>query len=81
MGQMNVSHAVTRSVPNETAVLPAWRDTLYAFSTAATWDPTSSIDGLYQLQRAVNDIVIAPLRELTPHSGSYSNEGTFDLPT
>ncbi|KAI0124074.1 FAD binding domain-containing protein [Xylariales sp. AK1849] len=80
-GQMNVSYASTGSRPGDNAVLPAWREALYTLYSVGSWDPTGSIANLQALQRAANDDLIAPLREVTPGSGSYSNEATFDLKT
>jgi hypothetical protein len=61
----------------ENAVLPAWRTMAYSLIISAYPDPAASVD----LLERVNAEVIAGqnnLRRLTPGSGTYVNEATFE---
>ncbi|ETS77396.1 hypothetical protein PFICI_11270 [Pestalotiopsis fici W106-1] len=80
-GQVNVSHAAVGNQPGENAIIPAWRESLYTLNIVGSWNPTGSIESLQSLQSTMNTNVVQVLRPLTPGSGSYSNEATFDLPT
>ncbi|KAK4246249.1 FAD binding domain-protein [Corynascus novoguineensis] len=75
----NVSHANVGVEPDSNAVLPAWRDALFSSSAAVSFAVDTSIEDLQFIQAKVNtwqDWVKA----LTPGSGSYINEATYDNP-
>lgn len=75
----NVSHANVGVEPDSNAVLPAWRTALMSSSAAVSFPDDTSIEGLELIQAKVNtwqDWVKA----LTPGSGSYINEATYDNP-
>ncbi|KAK3301204.1 FAD binding domain-containing protein [Chaetomium fimeti] len=75
----NVSHANVGVEPDSNAVLPAWRDALLSSSAAVSFAVNTSIQDLQFIQAKVNtwqDWVKA----LTPGSGSYINEATYDNP-
>lgn len=76
---VNVSHANVGVEPNSNAVLPAWRDALFSSSAAVSFADDISVQDLQMIQAKVNtwqDWVKA----LTPGSGSYINEATYDNP-
>ncbi|KAK6063599.1 FAD binding domain-containing protein [Seiridium cupressi] len=75
----NVSHANVGVEPDSNAVLPAWRDALLSSSAAVSFANDASVEDLLIIQAKVNtwqDWVKA----LTPGSGSYINEATYDNP-
>ncbi|TDL26957.1 FAD-binding domain-containing protein [Rickenella mellea] len=57
-----------------TSVTPAWRSALWHFGFHTSWEFNSSISDI-QTQYAMVHNVTKTLRELTPGSGSYFNEG------
>ena len=75
----NVSYANVGVKPNSNAVLPAWRDSLLESSAAISFPDNSTVQDLQLIQAKVNtwqDWV----KTLTPGSGSYINEATYDNP-
>lgn len=61
----------------DNAILPAWRTMAYTLQINAYPDPAASVDVLDQVNTEVitgQDV----LRDLTPGSGTYVNEATFD---
>ncbi|CAK43437.1 restculine oxidase precursor [Aspergillus niger] len=60
--------------PTNIAVLPAWRDALSHVIVATEWDFTSSWETVYNSSLFVTDWMDA-LREISPDSGAYMNEG------
>jgi FAD/FMN-containing dehydrogenase len=75
----NVSHANVGVDPGSNAVLPAWRDALFTSSAAVSFPDNTTVQDLQLIQAKVNtwqDLVKA----LTPGSGSYINEATYDNP-
>ncbi|RHZ57417.1 uncharacterized protein CDV56_108069 [Aspergillus thermomutatus] len=75
----NVSHVNIGVAPGSNAVLPAWRDALFTSSAGVSFPDNTTVQGLQLIQAKVNtwqDWVKA----LTPGSGSYINEATYDNP-
>ena len=75
----NVSYANVGVEPDSNAVLPAWRDALLSSSAAVSFPDNTTFQDLQFIQAKVNtwqDWVKA----LTPGSGSYINEATYDNP-
>ncbi|KAM4059507.1 FAD binding domain-containing protein [Hirsutella rhossiliensis] len=75
----NVTRARSGTVEGSNAVLPAWRDSLYWLNTDVVVDPASPPAELRRIQTEVNRIQDT-FRRLTPRSGAYANEATFDNP-
>ncbi|KAH7374216.1 FAD binding domain-containing protein [Cadophora sp. MPI-SDFR-AT-0126] len=75
----NVSHAVAGNEPGSNAVLPAWRDSLYTASAGIVYSQTASPQELAFYQVKVNEYQDL-LRNVTPGSGAYVNEATYDNP-
>jgi FAD/FMN-containing dehydrogenase len=75
----NVTHAVAGNKPGSNAVLPAWRDSLYLASAGIIYPQTSSPQELAFYQAKVNEYQDL-LRDITPGSGAYINEATYDNP-
>ncbi|KAF9884909.1 hypothetical protein FE257_000900 [Aspergillus nanangensis] len=75
----NVSHVNIGVDPDSNAVLPAWRNALFTSSAAISFPDNTTVEGLQLVQAKVNtwqDWV----KDLTPGSGSYINEATYDNP-
>lgn len=75
----NVSHVNVGVGPGSNAVLPAWRDALLSSSAAVSFPDNTTVQDLQIIQAKVNtwqDWV----KMLTPGSGSYINEATYDNP-
>ncbi|KAK1465116.1 long-chain-fatty-acid-CoA ligase [Colletotrichum melonis] len=65
----------------DNAVLPAWRDTLITVLAQSTWNFSAlRADGQRRADE-ITDVVVPRLRELTLGSGTYMNEGDFQLKT
>ncbi|KAL0780656.1 hypothetical protein CaCOL14_001991 [Colletotrichum acutatum] len=65
----------------DNAVLPAWRDTLITVLAQSTWNFSAlRADGQRRADE-ITDVVVPKLRELTLGSGTYMNEGDFQLKT
>ncbi|PVH77174.1 FAD-binding domain-containing protein [Cadophora sp. DSE1049] len=75
----NVSHAVAGNTPGSNAVLPAWRDSLYTASAGIVYSQTALPEELAFYQVKVNEYQDL-LRNITPGSGAYINEATYDNP-
>ncbi|EFQ35401.1 FAD binding domain-containing protein [Colletotrichum graminicola] len=75
----NVSNANVGVEADSNAVLPAWRNALLSSSAAVSFPDDASVENLQLIQAKVNtwqDWV----KDLTPGSGSYINEATYDNP-
>ncbi|KAJ2968944.1 hypothetical protein NUW58_g10106 [Xylaria curta] len=75
----NFTHSRVGNKADSTSVLPAWRDSLYFTHVDFDVAPGSSTEDLQRLQAQMN-IFEGWLKEITPGSGGYMNEGTFDNP-
>lgn len=75
----NFSHARVGSTAGSNAVLPAWRDSLYFVHVDFDVPPGTSTKDLQAMQAQMNTFE-GWLRDLTPTSGGYLNEGCFDNP-
>ncbi|KAI1131762.1 hypothetical protein F5Y10DRAFT_233043 [Nemania abortiva] len=75
----NVTHLRVGNSPASNAVLPAWRDSLFTMNFGVGWPETADWDTL-QVQEALLNKWQALFREITPQSGTYMNEATFDNP-
>ncbi|KAF2843057.1 FAD-binding domain-containing protein [Patellaria atrata CBS 101060] len=80
---MNVSHARAGNEPGANAVLPAWRDAAISSNIVVEWHPEKgdTLDMLLATQKEMNDVMVPQLEMVSPNSGTYMNEGTFDLAT
>ena len=77
----NLTHARVGNTPESNAVLPAWRQTLSFFNIVVQWDPRAPVaEGVASEHEMTNDVV-PQLERITPGSGTYINEGDFDLQT
>ncbi|KAI0966752.1 hypothetical protein F4678DRAFT_265414 [Xylaria arbuscula] len=75
----NFAHSRVGNTPQSNSVLPAWRDSLFFTHVDFEVAPGTSSQELMRLQAQMN-IFEGWLRDLTPGSGGYMNEGTFDNP-
>lgn len=80
---MNVSHARVGNEPGANAVLPAWRNAAITANVVVEWHPEKgdSLETLNAIQKEMNNVMIPQLEKVTPNSGTYMNEGTYDLST
>lgn len=65
----------------DNAVLPAWRDTLITVLAQSTWNFSAPRADGQRRADEITDVVVPKLRELTLGSGTYMNEGDFQLKT
>ena len=75
----NVTHRHVGNAPSANSVNPAWRDALLLLNFGRELAPDAGWDEIKAQQAEVNswqDI----FRRLTPQSGGYLNEGTWDNP-
>ncbi|KAI3541429.1 isoamyl alcohol oxidase [Colletotrichum filicis] len=78
---LDVKQAPGRKPVADNAVLPAWRDTLITVLAQSTWNFSAlRADGQRRADE-ITDVVVPRLRELTLGSGTYMNEGDFQLKT
>lgn len=63
--------------PETNAIIPAWRDSLFLINLVTANDPQASWGNLSS-DLAIMNQWQETLRELTPDSGAYINEGTFN---
>ncbi|KXH43236.1 long-chain-fatty-acid-CoA ligase [Colletotrichum nymphaeae SA-01] len=78
---LDVKQAPGREPVADNAVLPAWRDTLITVLAQSTWNFSAlRADGQRHADE-ITDVVVPRLRELTLGSGTYMNEGDFQLKT
>ncbi|KAI4116925.1 MAG: hypothetical protein LQ345_002743 [Seirophora villosa] len=75
----NVSHARVGNTAGSNAVLPAWRESLYTTNMDVYFDADAPMAVISQLQAEMNEKQ-DQLKVLTPGSGAYANEATFDNP-
>jgi hypothetical protein len=75
----NVSFASVGVDPSRNAVLPAWRESLFSSSAAVSYANDASVEDLQYIQAKVNTWQ-EWVKVLTPGSGSYINEATYDNP-
>ncbi|CAI7649260.1 unnamed protein product [Penicillium glandicola] len=73
----NVTHQNVGNVPGSNSVLPAWRDALFELNFGLELSPEASWDTIRDHQVQVNDWVDR-FRTLTPDSGCYMNEATWN---
>ncbi|RAQ65265.1 restculine oxidase precursor [Aspergillus flavus] len=72
--QYNVNGAAVPDTP-DSAVLPAWRDTVFFAIVGVSWADGISEDELKAANEKLTDDIMQRLRDVTPGSGSYLNEG------
>ncbi|KAI0441392.1 FAD-binding domain-containing protein [Xylaria telfairii] len=75
----NVTHANVGNQPGSNAVLPAWRDALLLLNFGRFLSPDAGWEEISAVQAEVNSWQ-GIFRQLTPSSGSYLNEATWDDP-
>lgn len=75
----NISHARVGNTARSNAVLPAWRGSLCTTNMDVYFDADASMAVIRQLEAEMNEKQ-DPLKGLTPGSGAYVNEATFDNP-
>ena len=75
----NVSHANVGVELEINAVLPAWRDALLSSSASVSFPDNATVQDLQVIQAKVNTWQ-GWVKALTPGSGSYINEATYDNP-
>ncbi|KAM7188884.1 hypothetical protein V8F20_010393 [Naviculisporaceae sp. PSN 640] len=76
----NASYEVAGTTPETNAIFPAWRESLFLINLV-TWNyPMAPWSFLKDTLATINTWQ-QTLRELTPGSGGYINEGTFDEDT
>ncbi|KAK1637103.1 hypothetical protein BDP81DRAFT_460692 [Colletotrichum phormii] len=78
---LDVGQKSSRKAAADNAVLPAWRDTLVTVLAQSTWNFSAPrADGQRRADEITN-VVVPKLRHLTLGSGTYMNEGDFQLKT
>ncbi|KAI0179037.1 hypothetical protein GGR52DRAFT_569941 [Hypoxylon sp. FL1284] len=75
----NLSHERVGNKPDSNAILPAWRDSLYWLNMDVYIDTEGSIEAMETLQAKMNENQ-DQLKVITPSSGAYMNEATYDNP-
>ncbi|KAJ6021664.1 FAD-binding domain-containing protein [Penicillium herquei] len=75
----NVTHENVGNTPGSNSILPAWREALFEMNFGLPLSPEASWDTITDHQEQVNDWVDR-FRAITPHSGCYMNEATWDNP-
>ena len=75
----NVTHARVGNNASSNAVLPAWRDSLYTTNMDVFFAADAPREVIDKLQGEMNEKQDL-LKAVTPGSGAYMNEGTFDNP-
>ena len=75
----NVSLARAGVSADSNSVLPAWRDSLFSLSFGLPLDPGAPWSTLSAHQATINQWQ-DQFRDLTPGSGAYMNEATYDNP-
>lgn len=76
----NASLEVAGVTPQTNAIFPAWRKSLFLINLVTWSDPMAPWSFLRDTLARINTWQ-QTLRELTPGSGAYINEGTFDEDT
>jgi len=71
-----IGHMVANSANRhlDTALNPAWRDTISHFVVGTGWPDTLPADAAQQIRSYVTFNATAALRKLAPDSGAYFNE-------
>ena len=70
------------TIPNNSAILPAWRSApVEMLMMASDWDVHAPFSDEVAIQDRLTNEVMPALRAITPGSGSYLNEGDFQLKT
>lgn len=59
------------------AVNPAWRDAVLQLQMTLPWDSSLSFDDNVALQTEMTDVIVPQFVEITPESGAYGNEASF----
>ena len=70
----NINAAAPGGTPHS-AANPAWRDALMFVITGSAWAPDASKDEVAEVNRHVTHGIMQKLKDLTPGSGGYGNEG------
>lgn len=78
---LNVNRTAAGAGQGANSVLPAWRETLMDILVAADWDFHAPFDEMLKVQDRLTAEVMPAFREITPGSGSYLNEGDYQLET
>ncbi|KAI0967872.1 hypothetical protein F4678DRAFT_475012 [Xylaria arbuscula] len=73
----NVTHGVAGNNPGDNAVIESWREALYLSNVVILNDPQATSHELNTYAAEINKWQ-ENLRAVTPGSGNYMNEGTFD---
>lgn len=71
---------VSQFEDSQTAVLPAWRDTIVHATLTTPWDFQAPWDDMIALQDLMTDVVMPVVEAATPGSGAYMNEADFQQP-
>ncbi|ERF75988.1 hypothetical protein EPUS_01354 [Endocarpon pusillum Z07020] len=77
----NLTHARVGNKPESNAVLPAWRDSIFFFNVVREWDPNAPVAEGVASENELTREIVPQLERITPGSGTYINEGDFNLPT
>lgn len=77
----DLSHERLGNSAESNAVIPAWRGAITFMNVVVLWDPEAPVaEGIKSEDMMTNEIV-PQLERITPGSGTYINEGDFNLPT
>ncbi|PSR80436.1 hypothetical protein BD289DRAFT_373992 [Coniella lustricola] len=73
----NVTHTVAGNSRGDNAVIEAWRDSLYLNNVIILNDPQATSEELGEYAQELN-VWQENMRAVTPDSGAYMNEATYD---
>lgn len=70
----NINAAAPKGTPSS-AANPAWRDTLMFVITGSGWAPDATEEEIAEANRLVTESIMQQLKDVSPGSGGYGNEG------
>lgn len=76
---LNVGHDTAGNQPASNAVLPAWRNALIDLAIISAWNYSEPLSYMQNLQKRITEEVQPTIIKAVPNSGTYMNEGDYQL--